>query len=77
MDKIYCINCGSDMVESNYNYSTAHTDYECQECGEKFTNVDITFCEDCGRQIVEEEFVFLDEILCKDCYNKKLDSWQV
>lgn len=75
--QIYCIHCGSDMVESEYNYETAHTDYTCKECGETFTQWDIPICEGCGEQILEEEFVFLDETLCKDCYNKKLDSWLI
>lgn len=75
--QIYCIHCGSDMVESEYNYETAHTDYTCQECGETFTQWDIPICEGCGKQILEEEFVFLEETLCKDCYNKKLDSWLI
>lgn len=75
--QIYCIHCGSDMVESGYNYETAHTEYTCQECGETFTQWDIPICEGCGKQILEEEFVFLDETLCKDCYNKKLDSWVI
>lgn len=39
--------------------------------------MDKIYCIHCGRQIIEEEFVFLNEILCKDCYNKKLDSCQV
>lgn len=77
MGKIICVNCGSDMVENHYNYETSNTDFHCNECGADFTHRDITYCEDCGRQIVEEEFVFLNDILCKDCYNKKLDSWQV
>ena len=77
MSKVFCVHCGSDMVENNFNYNTGYTDYTCEECGGHFTNRDITYCEDCGRQIVEEEFVFLDETLCKDCYNKKLESWQI
>ncbi|MBR6515473.1 MAG: IS1 family transposase [Bacilli bacterium] len=75
--KVHCTRCGSDDVEKNYNYNSGKTDFECQECGHHFTHRDITYCEDCGRQIIEEEFVFLNETLCKDCYNKKLESWQI
>ncbi len=77
MGKVHCIHCGSDMVTNNFNYVTANTDFTCEECGGTFTHLDITYCEDCGKQIVEEEFVFLNETLCKDCYNKKLETWQI
>ena len=77
MKQVFCIHCGSDMVENNYNYETSNTDFTCKECGETFTNLDIPYCEECGEQIIDEEFVFLNETLCKDCYNKKLESWQI
>lgn len=77
MGAIRCVNCGSQMIDKNFNHAHGHTAYKCNECGTTFYQMDITYCEECGEQIIDgmEDFVFLDKTLCKDCYNKKIDEW--
>ena len=76
--KVKCPKCGSDLVDSNYNYETSHTDHKCEECGNTFTESDLHYCEDCGCQIIDiETFVLFNDILCEDCYNKRVSQYAI
>ena len=52
---IKCPICGSEDVQGDYNYDYGTTSYHCNFCDEDFNEGDITFCEQCGKQIVEGE----------------------
>jgi DNA-directed RNA polymerase subunit RPC12/RpoP len=72
MSTIHCIECGHHDLDRNYNYDTGRVEYECQFCGETFTDDDIIYCEHCGEQVFLYDMYHNDEgeTICEDCYNK-------
>lgn len=62
MENIRCIHCGSDMVLKGYDYDSGHILYECQECNESFADTDIKRCENCEKQILDNEGVEYDDM---------------
>lgn len=72
MEKIRCIHCGSDMVLKGYDYDNGIIRYECQECGEDFTENDIKRCEVCDKQVLDNEYLEYDDTkFCSDDCLKK------
>lgn len=73
MEKIYCPNCGWEVKDLDYNYETGNTDFYCHECGERFSDAQLVFCDDCGEQIIGNDGMFTgDSIVCKNCMDKYL-----
>jgi transposase-like protein len=64
-----CPYCGSDNVDGNYNYDTANVEYECNFCGETFTDKDLVYCEKCGVQLMYDNVYHNDEgdTICQVC----------
>lgn len=60
MSNFKCIFCGSDMVESGLDYDDGKIHCKCQECGETFTDVHISFCDECGKQLLKDEAIVYD-----------------
>ncbi len=75
-NKILCPHCGSDMVANKgYNYDTSYLDYECEECGNQFTNNDVVYCDECGSQVIEDNRIDYDGLVfcskeCAESYKK-------
>lgn len=59
---IKCHHCGSEDVQGDYNYDYGTTSYHCNFCDEDFTEDDLTFCDQCGKQItLQDDMVISDE----------------
>lgn len=72
MDKIFCPECGCTELIRNYNYDTANVEYECQFCDHCFTDRELVFCEDCGKQIMSGISITLNgDVLCSNCAKKQ------
>ena len=69
---LFCPYCGSEELNSNYNYDTANLEYECEFCGEEFTDMQLVYWEDCDEQIMFDDIVnYQGEILCPECYEHR------
>ena len=69
-ENIVCPICESEELDKNYNYDTAHTDYECKECGHTFTEDSLIFCDQCGKQVIGNPIWSEGMTFCSmDCCN--------
>lgn len=64
-----CVYCGSFELSKNFDYDTAHTHYECEDCGGTFTEQDLRFCDICGKQILKGEEHYNEDnfLVCSHC----------
>lgn len=69
MENVMCPNCGSSIHKSNFAYNEGKSYYECEDCGNTFSDDDIVYCDECGDQVIESERIdYNGMIFCsKDC----------
>lgn len=77
MENVVCPHCGSNMIKSDFDYNQGISYYECDDCGNTFSDDDIVYCDECGDQVIESERIDYDGmVFCsKDCvenYKKNL-----
>lgn len=76
MEKIKCPNCGSDMVNGGIDYNQGKRYYECEECGNTFSDDNIVYCDECGDQVIESDRIDYDGMVfcskeCAEFHKKK------
>lgn len=73
---VRCIKCGSDDVYSDYNYDFGKLYYECNECGESFSEDDLSYCDMCDEQVLPDEIKTVDGmVFCsEECMNEYINS---
>ena len=69
-----CTRCGSEDIIGGYNYDTGQMNYVCNECDHAFTEGEMIHCDECGKQVVEDVDIAIEDdgfIFCsKHCIDK-------
>lgn len=76
MEDIVCVNCGSELVKKDFDYNDGLIHYECDECGHRFTDSDILYCDECGKQMLSDEQIDTDvmSFCSNECFKKYLEK---